>query len=129
MDFHFHEEEINFLHTVISVTSTGRLAFKLFHLKMDKCTYFHYNSFHSKKLKDNIPSGQFLRIKKNSTNSDFLAEVQIMSLRFSNRGYHDCLVRSAYNKAKNVDCSSLCSDKSAVNSKRIMCSFQYTNLS
>lgn len=69
-------------------THGDTLAVKPYHKSFDRNTYLHYRSFHSKTLRANIPYGQCLRLKRNTTEEkDYRKESIAMSRQFIDRGY------------------------------------------
>lgn len=66
--FEVSDTLINFLDTTVYLTQQCTLAVKPYVKKTDMNTYLLFSSFHPRHLRSNIPLGQFLRIKRNSTN-------------------------------------------------------------
>lgn len=60
-------KEVHFLDTIVYKDETNKLAVRPFVKPTDKNNYLHFKSFHKHQLKENIPYGQLLRIKRNST--------------------------------------------------------------
>lgn len=58
-----NKQSVNYLDTKVYKTSQNTLAVCPFKKATDKNTFLHYSSFHSRALRNNIPYGQFLRIK------------------------------------------------------------------
>ncbi|CAJ0968092.1 unnamed protein product [Ranitomeya imitator] len=57
----------------------------------------HYKSAHPVHLRNSIPKGQFLRVKRNcSAKEDFLAESRKLTERFRDRGYPHRVVAQAF---------------------------------
>ncbi|XP_077137533.1 uncharacterized protein LOC143803584 [Ranitomeya variabilis] len=68
----------------------------------------HYSSFHPRHLKNGIPTGQFLRLKRNcSLMSDFQREAKKLTDRFRHRGYPKRIISSAYQRARTSSRSEL----------------------
>ncbi|XP_075688301.1 uncharacterized protein LOC142681493 [Rhinoderma darwinii] len=60
----------------------------------------HYQSFHPPHLKNGIPTGQFLRIRRNcSEEQDFKFHAKDLSERFKSRGYPQKVISKAFSKA------------------------------
>ena len=64
LTFEHSYKEINFLDTTITISSNGRLETKIFKKPTDRSNYLHNTSYHPNSLKNNIPYGQALRLKK-----------------------------------------------------------------
>lgn len=71
-------------------------------------TYLHFRSFHPHHLRSNIPYGQFLRVKRNSSSEqDYRTHSQQLCLQFSERQYPRVIVQNALQRASTRDCSTL----------------------
>ena len=66
----YSNKEINFLNTNVCISRSNTLITKLYKKETDWNAYLHYKSYHPCKLKENIPYGQFLRIKRICTNNN-----------------------------------------------------------
>ena len=64
LTFEYSFKEINFLDTTIVVSPNGRLTTKVFKKPTDRSSYLHNTSHHPNSLKNNIPYGQALRLRK-----------------------------------------------------------------
>ncbi|CAJ0945347.1 unnamed protein product [Ranitomeya imitator] len=61
----------------------------------------HYSSFHPRHLKDGIPTGQFLRLKRNcSLSLDFQNEARSLTDRFKHHGYPKKVISTAFQRAR-----------------------------
>lgn len=95
---------VNYLDTKVFRTQQNTLAVDPFKKETDRNTYLHYSSFHSRALRNNIPYGQFLRIRWNCTNySDFSQSSKDMQRDFLARGYPKEIVQDASRQAKEWD--------------------------
>ncbi|CAJ0965642.1 unnamed protein product [Ranitomeya imitator] len=64
----------------------------------------HYSSFQPRHLKNGIPTGQFLRLRRNcSVMADFDMEARKLTDRFKHRGYPKAVISTAYQRAKNSE--------------------------
>lgn len=92
----------------ISKGECGKLHTTVYRKTTDKNTVLKADSFHPKWLKDNIPFGQFQRLRRIcDTDSEFEKQAKIMSNRFAQRGYEAKIVQSAYKKAQSTPRSEL----------------------
>ena len=66
----YSNKEINFLDTIVCICRSNTLITKLYKKETDRNAYLHYKSYHPSKLKENIPYGQFIRIKRICTNNN-----------------------------------------------------------
>lgn len=96
----FSEREIEFLDLLIThdnhtfITST-------FFKKVDANSYLDFNSGHFHKWKQNVPFGQFRRVRKNCTSdTTFKEQAEVISKRFLDKGYPKGLINNARKKAE-----------------------------
>lgn len=67
-------------------------------------SYLHFLSYHPHHLRVNIPYGQFLRIKRNSTNiKDYRQHSSRLAQQFLDRGYPYGIVQAASRRAEERD--------------------------
>lgn len=86
--------KINFLDTYIYKDEQYRLAFKTYKNPTDKNSLLHYTSHHSRSLIKNLPYGQLLRLKRNSTLiQDFIQEEDQFTKQL--RGYPLKVIQNA----------------------------------
>lgn len=91
---------VNFLDTTVFHDSEHKLWVKPYVKPTDYNTYLHYNSFHTRHLRNNILYGQFLRLKRNATdNDDFRRNAQRLRGQFLQRGYPPDIVVDAETRA------------------------------
>ena len=92
-------ERINFLDLYISVQEDS-LVTSLFTKPTDRNTLLHFSSCHPKTLRENLPYGQFLRIRRNCTNrEDFFLNAEALVEKLICRGYPKRLVRHSLKRA------------------------------
>lgn len=110
LTFTHDKEYIAFLDLKISV-GEQTLTTKTFRKDTAANTLLRADSYHPKKMKDGIPIGQFLCIKRNCSNpKDYRDESDALYLRFRERGYFHRQLRRAKSKAGNRDHKDLLSD-------------------
>lgn len=91
---------INFLDLTISKGLDGRLHTTVFRKITDRNTMLRADSFHPVWLKNNIPFGQFQRLRRIcDSDLEYEKQAKIMSHRFTQRGYQTDVVQSANEKA------------------------------
>lgn len=101
------EREINFLDTTVQI-SNSKLITKTFRKPTDRSAYLHNTSYHPNSLKNNIPFGQALRLKKISTHhDDFQKSIQQLKNAFLERGYQRNHLESQFLKTNNKTRSQL----------------------
>lgn len=101
-------QQVNYLDTKVFRTQGDRIAISPFRKETDRNTYLHFKSFHSRTLHNNIPYGQFLRIKRNSSEyKDFNFHRKRMQRDFLNRGYPKELIKDAERRAEVIERKSL----------------------
>lgn len=99
---------VDFLDTTVYKTPHDSLAIKPFVKATDMNSYLHFSSHHPRHLRTNIPYGKFLRVKRNSTDSeDYKSHSLRLSQQFVDRGYPSDIVKAACQRADLRDRSSL----------------------
>ncbi|XP_072007089.1 uncharacterized protein [Engystomops pustulosus] len=77
------------------------LTTSLFRKQTATNNLLHFSSFHPRHLKNGIPTGQFLRLKRNcSDQSDFRRHARELTHRFQERGYPQKIISGAFTRAK-----------------------------
>lgn len=117
-----NKEEIDFLDTCVYKDSKKKLAFRVDRKPTDKKALLHYCSHHSRNLTNNLPFGQFLRLKRNSTSlDDYLREERILSRQLRERGYPARVIEKAKSKAAHRTRQSLLTENPTQPKNRITC--------
>ncbi|KAM4035090.1 uncharacterized protein ACNLHF_021773 [Anomaloglossus baeobatrachus] len=90
---------------------TSRIVTDLFRKPTSTNSFLHYSSFHPQHLRNGIPKGQFLRLRRNCSNDvDFHAQSQELTRRFQARGYPKKKPRGYFNcRTKNLIYGLICS--------------------
>ncbi|XP_069598891.1 uncharacterized protein [Ranitomeya imitator] len=102
---------VDFLDIKLSIENS-KIACNLFRKATATNSLLHYESFHPQHLKNGIPKGQFLRLRRNcSTNTDFLGQAKDLTRRFKQRGYPQRVISKAFQLARGQDRSSLLEKK------------------
>ena len=78
----------------------GRLITTLYRKSTDKNSLLVYHSFHPHALRDGLPFGQFLRIRRNCTKrEDYFREAHFLRDRLAKRAYPKREIRRALKRA------------------------------
>ena len=116
----YSNKEINFLDTIVCITKSNTLITKLYKKETDRNAYLHYKSYQPSKLKENIPYGQFLRIRRMYSNdNDTDDSMEVLKLIFNKRGYPDKVLQQQLFKAKTTDRKELLKKKEKISSQRV----------
>ncbi|XP_069464765.1 uncharacterized protein [Ambystoma mexicanum] len=108
---------INFLDLTIG-HNQGRLTCNTFRKPTDHNTLLHFQSDHPKHIKENLPYGQFLRLRRNCTDlHDFYHDAELLSNRLIERGYPRKLVSRSLKRARFTCRDSLLTPKTRVESQ------------
>ena len=99
----YSQMTINFLDLTISKDTLGNLHTTIFRKKTSRNTLLRADSFHPPHLINNIPFGQFQRLRR-ICDDDVVFETQAddMASRFRDRGYKAEVISRAQNKAKGI---------------------------
>ncbi|KAM4034697.1 uncharacterized protein ACNLHF_021376 [Anomaloglossus baeobatrachus] len=93
---------IDFLDLKIT-SENDRITTSLFRKQTATNSVLHYTSFHPKHVRDGIPKGQFLRVRRNCTSvTTFRSEAQDLTTRFLKRGYPRKVVSRAFQYSANI---------------------------
>ncbi|XP_078515055.1 uncharacterized protein LOC144773834 [Lissotriton helveticus] len=104
---HHSNQQVTFLDIIIK-EEEGILKVELYTKPTDKNTLLLYSSNHPKSQKDNVPFGEFLRLRRNCTNlNDFYKHAENTKLKLENRGYPKKLIKNALKRARFYDRDSL----------------------
>lgn len=82
----------------------NKIITRLHRKKTATNSLLHYSSHHPMHLKRGIPVGQFLRVRRNcSDTGDFISNAQDLTRRFINRSYPKWVVSQAFQRARGSD--------------------------
>ena len=99
-DSKFSKDEINFLDLTIYKDSNGKLATKVYTKPTDRQSYLYCTSAHPEHLKNSIPYGQALRLKKTCTTEvEFKHACDQLSDKMTRRGYKENEIREQIQRA------------------------------
>ncbi|XP_069465004.1 uncharacterized protein [Ambystoma mexicanum] len=99
----FNQEKIPFLDLEIFKDAENKLGTTLFRKATDKNTLLLFDSFHPQSLRQNLPFGQFLRVRRNCTHKEeFEIHSKDLTTRLRARGYPSHIVRRSMRRAKNT---------------------------
>lgn len=115
--------------TVLYKDSQNRIAFRTYRKPMDRNALLRYASHHPRCLVRNLLFGQFLQLKRNSTQeADYAEEECYLSLQLVERGYPKTIIEEARRKETGQDRKILLKDKEKAQPQRIVCGLQYAHL-
>lgn len=119
LSLEYHKDKINFLDIEISKDDNGYLHTSLFRKNIHKNTILHANSFHSTTLINNIPFGQFQRLRRIcDDDNDFNLKGREMYSRFRERGYAPKVLDIALSKANSLERHALLIRKPLLTAKK-----------
>ena len=108
----YDRQAINFLDLRISKDDQGYLHTSIFRKPTDRNTILHADSFHPPWLIKNIPYGQIQRLRRIcDSDQDFQTQSVDMQQRFRQRGYQQCTLDQAHNRAMSLDRGNLLTPK------------------
>ncbi|KAJ1165186.1 hypothetical protein NDU88_005615 [Pleurodeles waltl] len=91
---------VSFLDLLITERN-GSLVTEVYYKPTDRNTLLQFQSFHPRSLKENLPVGQFLRLRRNCTEiMDYKRHAQQLTNKLRARGYPDHLLRRADKRAR-----------------------------
>ena len=112
LSIEYSKTKVNFLDLSISKGEEGQLHTTVYRKPTDRNTVLKADSFHPNWLKNNIPFGQFQRLRRIcDTDKEFEEQATVMSNRFAQRGYKTKTVQDAYKKAQSASRSDLLNNK------------------
>ncbi|XP_077123799.1 uncharacterized protein LOC143781196 [Ranitomeya variabilis] len=96
----YSKSSVDFLDLKI-IVKENRINTTLFRKQTATNSVLHYSSFHPSHLRNSIPKGQFLRVRRNcSTLTDFHDESRQLTNRFHERGYPRRIVSRAFEASR-----------------------------
>ncbi|XP_069488896.1 olfactory receptor 6B1-like [Ambystoma mexicanum] len=124
--------EINFTDKTIRADREHQcLKVKPYHKSTDRNSLLLFAICHPKHLKENLPVGQFLLLKRNSSSkNDFLEEAATLSHKIRLRGYSKKSIHKALKRAKHINRVSLLEyNKKPTQEENFVFVSTFTNLS
>ncbi|CAJ0968772.1 unnamed protein product [Ranitomeya imitator] len=111
LTYSFSASEITFLDLKIFPQGNG-LATSLYRKPTATNSLLAFTSFHPWHTKVGVPTGQFLRVRRNCTRyDDFSIQARDLTDRFHQRGYPKRVISKAYQRARSQDQRSLLSSR------------------
>ncbi|XP_029475942.1 corrinoid adenosyltransferase isoform X1 [Rhinatrema bivittatum] len=96
---YIHHSQVDFLDITV-MYQNQKFTTSLFRKSTDRNTLLAFDSFHPHHLKTNIPTGQFLRLRRLcSSTTEYITQAQNMIVRFQERGYPYKILKRAYKRA------------------------------
>lgn len=100
----YSKDNIHFLDLNISKNEKGCLHTSIFRKPTDGNTILRADSFHPKRLKENIPYGQFQRVRRIcDQETDYSVKSAELENGVLNRGYHVQVLKDASIRAELLD--------------------------
>ena len=123
----YSKEYVHFLHTTVFFNKDQVLSNKLYTKPTDCQNYLHYNLYHPKAQKDNIPLGQALRGKRiRKDTEDLVQSLETLKTGFVSRGYQEEYINTEFKKIDNYRRNELLTYKSKRKKlKKLTCSVDY----
>ena len=116
---HYSKHLVNFLDTNVHLDQSGNLKTSLYTKPTDRNAYLHYQSYHPPKQIENIPYGQFLRVKKIcSSPADALRAMDDLSTKFRNRGFPSKSTEAQKLRTTSIERNNLLIDKEKKSNSR-----------
>lgn len=95
----YSNTHIDYLDVTVK-TAEGGLYTTLFRKPTERNTLLQCTSSHPRALRDGLPYGQFLRLRRNcKQKEDFFGEAETLSLKLANRGYPKRLIKRSMKTA------------------------------
>lgn len=99
-----HSNAINYLDIVVYWQTDQKLAVRVFRKPTDKNVLLHYHSNYPWHLKNNVPYGQFLKMRRNcSKEIDYKRESMILNHQLRDREYPESVINTAWRWAQNIN--------------------------
>ncbi|KAJ1155024.1 hypothetical protein NDU88_007760 [Pleurodeles waltl] len=113
---------VSFLDLLITERN-GSLTTVVYYKPTDRNTLLQFQSFHPRSLRENLPVGQFLRLRRNCTElTDYKKHAQQLTDKLRARGYPDHLLRRADKRARVNPRETLLQSRSRTNKgDRLIC--------
>ncbi|XP_056416701.1 uncharacterized protein LOC130369083 [Hyla sarda] len=103
LTYKWGRSKMEFLDVLFDVDQDGYISTDVYRKKTSTNTLLHASSSHPHALVSNIPTGQFLRIRRIcSTDEHFEKQANDLSLRFQERGYQERDITRGYARAKDT---------------------------
>ena len=109
----------------------NKLHSTIYRKPTDRNTLLHASSYHPSHLKDNLPVGQFMRLRRLCSNKrDFISKSADMQMRFSERGYGRRTTSRAFKRALHSHRDTLLEPRAtdSTSSQRTTMTLQYSPL-
>ncbi|XP_069083443.1 zinc finger protein 91-like [Pleurodeles waltl] len=93
--------EISFLDLLITIQN-GKLSTSTYHKPTDRNSLLTYDSHHPKSLRNNLPFGQFLRLRRNCSSTNvYKTQADDLQTKLTARNYPPDVVNRARKRARN----------------------------
>ena len=96
----------------------------------DKNSLLQFSYHHPRALRENLPYGQFLRIRRNCTNKeDFLSQSTVLTNKLSEKGYPKKILKPGQKRAYNANRTSLLENYPRFAEKKLACVTTFSSIS
>ncbi|MEE6515432.1 hypothetical protein FKM82_024185 [Ascaphus truei] len=117
--FSFNPDTIEYLDLKLYIDSDLHIQSDLFRKPNSRNAFLRANSGHPKSLLKGIPKAQFLRVKQICSNMDsFLIQSKELASRFTERGYQEADIQSAFELALHTPRNSLLNIQGSTKKKK-----------
>ncbi|KAJ1152675.1 hypothetical protein NDU88_005450 [Pleurodeles waltl] len=118
---HVSTTQVPFLDLMIQILN-GKLVTDTYHKSTDRNSLLLYDSHHPKALRDNLPFGQFLRLRRNcSTAQLFEAQASELKDKLRHRHYPTKVINPAYKRARHNHREALLAPNMRAEQSRLTC--------
>lgn len=116
----YSREKVNFLDTVVTLTSNNQIITSLYHKPTDRHAFLHRKSYHPLSTKRAIPYSQALRIKRIcSKEEDYQQGIAELKHHLIQRGYNADEIDEQINKASQENRENLLKYKEKTQDKQL----------
>ena len=126
---HVSVNELPFLDLLITIRE-GKLETRTFFKPTDKNSLLKYESHHPKALRDNLPYGQFLRLRRNcSENAIYQTQSEDLMKKLKIKGYPSRMVKQAQKRALSTPREVLLETKTQTTKENLTCVTTFSPIS
>ncbi|XP_029455953.1 uncharacterized protein LOC115090676 [Rhinatrema bivittatum] len=120
--------EISFLDVSLKKMEDGAIVTTVFKKSTDRNTMLHFDSAHPMPLKNSLPFSQFLRYKRNCSNTTvYRQQSEKLKLDLKNRGYPNKCIKTGFKRALYYDRDALLTPQpKSQDENMITCVTQYS---
>uniref|UniRef100_A0A803KCG6 Reverse transcriptase domain-containing protein n=1 Tax=Xenopus tropicalis TaxID=8364 RepID=A0A803KCG6_XENTR len=91
---------VSFLDLTIGIDEKSNITTDLYRKETATNTILHFESYHKNTVKRSVPTGEFLRLRRNCTSFEtFRLRSEQLKTRLKDRGYSNKILKQAYHRA------------------------------